>query len=117
MANTRVRSVRNAIAVGGTDQYEIITTCIEEGDLPDKSIFLLNIADVNDPKSDTLNRVIGISDVSTYGNLLRLMHEGRIEFNMWEKAFYELALKLSGAVQAKRWTGFAISAMRKEKTI
>jgi len=46
----------------------------------------------------------GFNNVSTYGNLLRLMHEGRIEFNVWEKDFYELALKLSGAVQAKRWT-------------
>jgi unsaturated chondroitin disaccharide hydrolase len=46
----------------------------------------------------------GFNNVSTYGNLLRLMHEGRIEFNAWEKEFYELALKLSGAVQAKRWT-------------
>ncbi|AEI47299.1 glycoside hydrolase family 88 protein [Runella slithyformis] len=46
----------------------------------------------------------GFNNVSTYGNLLRLMHEGRIEFNEWEKNFYELALKISGAVQASRWT-------------
>ncbi len=46
----------------------------------------------------------GFNNVSTYGNLLRLMHEGRIPFDQWEKNFYELALKLSGAVQAKRWT-------------
>jgi len=46
----------------------------------------------------------GFNNVSTYGNLLRLMKEGKIPFNDWEKHFYELALKLSGAVQAKRWT-------------
>ncbi len=46
----------------------------------------------------------GFNNVSTYGNLLRLMHEGRIPFNAWEKNFYELALKISGAVQANRWT-------------
>ncbi|MCP1385891.1 glycosyl hydrolase [Runella salmonicolor] len=46
----------------------------------------------------------GFNNVSTYGNLLRLMHEGKIEFNEWEKNFYELALKISGAVQASRWT-------------
>jgi len=46
----------------------------------------------------------GFNNVSTYGNLLRLMDEGRIDFNAWEKDFYELALKLSGTVQAKRWT-------------
>jgi len=46
----------------------------------------------------------GFNNVSTYGNLLRLMNEGRIPFNDWEKNFYELALKISGAVQASRWT-------------
>lgn len=46
----------------------------------------------------------GFNNVSTYGNLLRLMKEGRIPHNVWEQNFYELALKLSGAVQAKRWT-------------
>lgn len=46
----------------------------------------------------------GFNNVSTYGNLLRLMKEGKIEFNEWEKNFYELALKVSGAVQAGRWT-------------
>ena len=46
----------------------------------------------------------GFNNVSTYGNLLRLMHEGKIAFNEWEKDFYTLALKISGAVQASRWT-------------
>jgi unsaturated chondroitin disaccharide hydrolase len=46
----------------------------------------------------------GFNNVSTYGNLLRLMQEGKIPFNSWEKNFYELALKISGAVQATRWT-------------
>jgi unsaturated chondroitin disaccharide hydrolase len=46
----------------------------------------------------------GFNNVSTYGNLLRLMNEGKIEFNEWEKNFYSLALKVSGAVQASRWT-------------
>ncbi|GAB3703893.1 DUF4995 domain-containing protein [Spirosoma flavus] len=46
----------------------------------------------------------GFNNVSTYGNLLRLMREGRIPTNDWEANFYELALKISGAVQASRWT-------------
>ena len=46
----------------------------------------------------------GFNNVSTYGNLLRLMKEGKTLFNEWEKNFYELALKISGAVQASRWT-------------
>jgi unsaturated chondroitin disaccharide hydrolase len=46
----------------------------------------------------------GFNNVSTYGNLLRLMREGRIEEQAWERRFYELALKVTGAVQAARWT-------------
>ena len=46
----------------------------------------------------------GFNNLSTYGNLLRLMNEGKIPFNEWEKDFYELAVKISGAVQASRWT-------------
>ncbi|MFH0757980.1 MAG: glycosyl hydrolase [Bacteroidota bacterium] len=46
----------------------------------------------------------GFNNVSTYGNLLRLMLEGKIPENHWERYFYELALKVSGAVQAARWT-------------
>jgi len=45
----------------------------------------------------------GFNNVSTYGNLLRLMMEGRIAENRHERAYYELALKCSGAVQAGRW--------------
>jgi rhamnogalacturonyl hydrolase YesR len=46
----------------------------------------------------------GFNNVSTYGNLWRLAREGRIEASEWERHFYELALKVSGAVQAHRWT-------------
>ena len=46
----------------------------------------------------------GFNNTSTYGNLLRLMNEGRISENEWERNFYELALKISGASQARRWT-------------
>lgn len=46
----------------------------------------------------------GFNNVSTYGNLLRLMNEGVTPENEWERNFYEIALKISGAVQAKRWT-------------
>ncbi len=46
----------------------------------------------------------GFNNVSTYGNLLRLMNEGRIPENVWEREFYALALKISGAVQAARFT-------------
>jgi len=46
----------------------------------------------------------GFNNVSTYGNLWRLLRERRIPANDRERDFYELALKCSGAVQANRWT-------------
>ncbi|MGV3772986.1 MAG: glycosyl hydrolase [Verrucomicrobiales bacterium] len=46
----------------------------------------------------------GFNNVSTYGNLWRLMQEKKIPENQPEREFYELALKISGAVQASRWT-------------
>lgn len=46
----------------------------------------------------------GFNNVSTYGNLRRLTLEGRIPGDDWELAFYEQALKVSGAVQAARWS-------------
>lgn len=46
----------------------------------------------------------GFNNISTYGNLRRLQIEGRVPANNWERAFYEMALKVSGAAQARRWT-------------
>ncbi len=49
----------------------------------------------------------GFNNISTYGNLVRLMREGRLDEDPRERDFYELALKVSGAVQAARWTRLA----------
>jgi hypothetical protein len=46
----------------------------------------------------------GFNNVSTYGNLWRLMNEGRIPEHHWERRYFEMALKASGAVQAARWS-------------
>lgn len=46
----------------------------------------------------------GFNNVSTYGNLLRLMNEGRIPEDHWQRNFYLMALQASSAVQARRWT-------------
>src|SRR5438067_10745498 len=51
----------------------------------------------------------GFNNLSTYGNLRRLMREGRIPHNEWEMAFYEMAIKASGAVQAARWSGVPVA--------
>jgi hypothetical protein len=46
----------------------------------------------------------GFNQISTYGNLRRLVAEGRIPHDPWQLEYFELALKCSGAVQAHRWT-------------
>lgn len=46
----------------------------------------------------------GFNNVSTYGTLLRLTREGRLPADRFETEFYRLALKVTGAVQASRWT-------------
>jgi hypothetical protein len=46
----------------------------------------------------------GFNIVSTYGAMWRLVREQRIAVTEWERRFYELALRVSGAVQAHRWT-------------
>ncbi len=45
----------------------------------------------------------GFNNISTFGTLLRQVTEGSTE-DPWKREFLELALKLSGAVQATRWT-------------
>ena len=49
----------------------------------------------------------GFNNVSTYGALWRLLREGRFEAEGKERELYELALRVSGAVQARRWTRIA----------
>jgi unsaturated chondroitin disaccharide hydrolase len=46
----------------------------------------------------------GFNNVSTYGNLRRLAKEGRTKETEDACHFYEMALKVSGAVQAARWS-------------
>lgn len=49
----------------------------------------------------------GFHTISTYGNLLRLWHEGKLPGLEDERPHYELAIQVSGAVQASRWTRLA----------
>ncbi|HYD42141.1 MAG TPA: hypothetical protein VEB43_15025 [Anaeromyxobacter sp.] len=46
----------------------------------------------------------GFNNVSTYGAVLRMMNEGRIPEERGARDLCELALRASGAVQARRWT-------------
>ncbi|MHC1764996.1 MAG: glycosyl hydrolase [Verrucomicrobiia bacterium] len=49
----------------------------------------------------------GFNNISTYGNLLQLLRDGQSAGSDREIRFYELALKISGAIQAARWTRIA----------
>jgi hypothetical protein len=46
----------------------------------------------------------GFNNVSTYGNLRRLGQEGRVHQPVGDRQALDLALSVSGAVQASRWT-------------
>ncbi|MGI9551951.1 MAG: hypothetical protein ACR2MT_12180 [Aurantibacter sp.] len=46
----------------------------------------------------------GFNNLSTYGNLIRLLNQGKIPENSWLREFCILALKMSASVQAQRWT-------------
>src|SRR5262249_53307075 len=46
----------------------------------------------------------GFNNVSTYGSLHQLALAGRFSVDEGELRFYELAIRVSGAVQASRWT-------------
>jgi hypothetical protein len=49
----------------------------------------------------------GFNNVSTYGNMRRLILEGRLPDDNGQIEYYELALKASAAVQAARWSRIA----------
>ncbi len=51
----------------------------------------------------------GFNNISTYGNLRRLLREGRFPGDYWQEQTYATALKCSGAVQAMRWSGINAS--------
>lgn len=49
----------------------------------------------------------GFNTISTYGNLWRLAREDRFSPQKYELELYETAIKVSGAVQAMRWTALS----------
>ena len=87
-------------------QYGNALLCFELGG--DEELLTLArrhvVADMAEHLTHTGVHDHGFNNISTYGNLRRLMLAGRIASNEWELRFYELALKVSGAVQAARWT-------------
>jgi hypothetical protein len=68
MPGTRIQSTRTPVVIDNVGKYEILTTCVLPGSLPDTGIFLLSIVDVTGPKSDLLVRVIELGDTTVYQN-------------------------------------------------
>jgi hypothetical protein len=50
----------------------------------------------------------GFNNLSTYGNLRRLIREGRLPRDEWELTAYSNAIAASAAVQASRWSGVRV---------
>jgi len=55
----------------------------------------------------------GFNNLSTYGNLLRLLKEKRMPYDGWEEVAYRNAIAASGAVQASRWAGVPVAKPHK----
>lgn len=55
----------------------------------------------------------GFNNLSTYGNLLRLLKEKRLPYDGWEEVAYSNAIAASGAVQAARWSGVPVRSPNK----
>ncbi len=55
----------------------------------------------------------GFNNLSTYGNLLRLLQENRWHHDQWERLAYRQAIMASGAVQAARWSGVRVDQPHK----
>lgn len=68
MPGTHLHSTRTPVVIDNTGKYEILTTCVVSGSLPDTGIFLLGIADPSGPKSDILIRVIELGDTTVFKN-------------------------------------------------
>lgn len=50
----------------------------------------------------------GFNNLSTYGNLRRLIREKRVAGGEYEEELYSTAIRASGAVQAARWSGIRV---------
>lgn len=77
------QQTREAVVVDGKTQYKITIWTTEQGPLPTKAIFCIQINDPTDPKADTFGRVVTITDFSTYG-------EDRAQAVLDQEEFYRL---------------------------
>lgn len=64
MANTITTQIRAAETIEGVEKFVITITVTDAGDLPTKAIFVMTLADPNDPKEDTFARVATIADLT-----------------------------------------------------
>ena len=67
MAGTKIIQVRQPLQSDGVTLFQLTATCSVPGTLPDTSIFLRRVVDIDDPKEDTLERVCDVTDFTSYG--------------------------------------------------
>ena len=61
------QQTREAVVVDGKTQFKITIWTTEQGPLPTKAIFCIQINDPDDPKADTFGRIVAVPDFSTFG--------------------------------------------------
>src|SRR3990172_4960098 len=66
MSGTQVKFYRKTLFSDSQNSYQILANCTVAGALPDTGIFLLNIVTANDPKDDTLTRIVQVGDFDNY---------------------------------------------------
>lgn len=66
MAFTIAQQIRQALVQNYVVRHEVTTAITDQGDLPSKAVFLMEIRDPADPQMDKLARVAGIPDFDEY---------------------------------------------------
>ena len=66
MAFTIAQQIRQALVQNYVVRHEVTTAITDQGDLPSKAVFVMEIRDPNDPQLDKLVRVAGIPDFNEY---------------------------------------------------
>ncbi len=67
MAGTQVRQIREPVSTDTGTQYQVTAQAIVAGTLPDVFIFLFEVIQDEDPKSDAFTRVVTPADFDDYG--------------------------------------------------
>lgn len=88
----------------GKPGYKVINHLSSAGDLPDYGVFLVQVADPEDPTKDVLARVITVPDFFTYPSLRTASVGAGLEYyrsSTWTAFYEDLSLATAGAKSFK----------------